>query len=459
MKQNKFLLILLLVVLLLSFSSSFILAAERGLEAEYPKLDEEEITPKTTLPEYVKYIFKFSLIIAAVAAFAVLIYGGFRYLTSAGAPEAMREAKSWMFGGILGLVLLLCSYLILTTINPELISPKEPEIKPFVGIYLISDEGKKLYYIQDSPEIPKDFTPEKIVFISDKPADPDKRVADPDKLELDSIFIYPKKNWEGTPTKITNDGAWTTSSDAVISSLKSFKFLWHRPGIYLYKEEAGWETDSWPLFLQSSQEDLKDFSDKNLKSLKIVNEKNSINLYNVVLFEHILFNEAGWGPAWDPAWALNPTGKCSWGASLNMDSFDDKVRDKVSSIAIFKTGKLYGEIVFNEAIDCEGNYCAWKPDPEATVASYEISLSDTAPGVCSQAPHREGPGVEEWRSVSIHGNMAVLINTQEDLNGRCQLFHKLGCNELKESKVYSPLPRGAWGFYEPKRASIYPTMK
>ncbi|GAI38764.1 unnamed protein product, partial [marine sediment metagenome] len=48
------------------------------------------------------------------------VYGGFLYLISAGAPVKMIAAKDQITGGILGLVILLSSYLILTTINPQL---------------------------------------------------------------------------------------------------------------------------------------------------------------------------------------------------------------------------------------------------------------------------------------------------------------------------------------------------
>ena len=117
----KFLFVLILVLSFLSLFSSFSLAAEKELETEYPGIGEQEgLTGETTLPEYVKYVFQISLIIAAVAALAVLIYGGLVFLTSAGSPVAQNEAKNWIFGGILGLILLLSSYLILIVINPEL---------------------------------------------------------------------------------------------------------------------------------------------------------------------------------------------------------------------------------------------------------------------------------------------------------------------------------------------------
>ena len=119
--KSKFIFVLILFLFCFSLFSFFTLAAERELETEYPEIGgEEKLTEETTLPEYVKYIFKLSFIIAGVIALAVLIYGGFRYLTSAGSPVVQNEAKNWLFGGILGLVLLLSSYLILVTINPEL---------------------------------------------------------------------------------------------------------------------------------------------------------------------------------------------------------------------------------------------------------------------------------------------------------------------------------------------------
>jgi hypothetical protein len=152
-KQFKFLFVLILVLFFFSLLSSFVLAAEKGLETEYPKIGGEGITASTTLPEYVKYIFKFSLIIAAVAALAVLIYGGFRYLTSAGSPVVQNDAKNWLWGGILGLILLLSSYLILIAINPELVILEIPglgEQQPASSTTPSSPAVEKITY-QETP--------------------------------------------------------------------------------------------------------------------------------------------------------------------------------------------------------------------------------------------------------------------------------------------------------------------
>jgi len=152
LKLKKIPLIFFLVIFLaLLILSSFSFAREEGepLEIEYPEVfGEAPLTTKTFLPKYVKYIFNFSIMIAGSIAFGALIYGGFRYITSVGAPTAQTEAKDQIFAGIIGLAILLSSYLILTTINPQLkvikVAKKPPEewsISPFAppGVYLATE--------------------------------------------------------------------------------------------------------------------------------------------------------------------------------------------------------------------------------------------------------------------------------------------------------------------------------
>lgn len=100
----------------------------QGLEVEYPDLPGiPPLSEKPTLPEYLRYIYVFSIIIAGLVAFASLVYGGFRYLTSVGQPLAMAAGREQITAGIIGLMILLSSYLILATINPQLIILKEVE--------------------------------------------------------------------------------------------------------------------------------------------------------------------------------------------------------------------------------------------------------------------------------------------------------------------------------------------
>jgi len=119
-KDKLFFLILLLFLFL---GASFILA-QKPLEITYPEIPgtTAPTTTKTALPDYVRYIFQFSLYLSALIAFSSFIYGGVRYLTSAGNLARIKNAKSQISAGFLGLLILASAYLILNTINPQLVA-------------------------------------------------------------------------------------------------------------------------------------------------------------------------------------------------------------------------------------------------------------------------------------------------------------------------------------------------
>ncbi|MBU3934877.1 hypothetical protein KKC00_02880 [Patescibacteria group bacterium] len=103
----------------------------RALEITYPKIGNEPVptTLETGLPGYVKYVFTFSVALIGLVIFGVLIYNGILYLTSAGNPGKMTEARKGIFCGFLGGLILLSSHLIFNTINPQLMIMELPKIK------------------------------------------------------------------------------------------------------------------------------------------------------------------------------------------------------------------------------------------------------------------------------------------------------------------------------------------
>ena len=72
------------------------------------------------LAERVDAFYGWAIGIGAVVALAIMIYGGVLYSASAGNPSGIEEAKKWIQHALFGLGLLLASFLILNTINPEL---------------------------------------------------------------------------------------------------------------------------------------------------------------------------------------------------------------------------------------------------------------------------------------------------------------------------------------------------
>ena len=125
--------IILALSVLLILSVLFVLLGTIFVSAQeitYPEVPGAEApTGTTTLPEYVKYLFNFSLILGGILAFGVMVLGGFLYLASVGDPTAISDAKSRMFSGVAGLVLLFGSYLILTALNPQLVILGLPKLE------------------------------------------------------------------------------------------------------------------------------------------------------------------------------------------------------------------------------------------------------------------------------------------------------------------------------------------
>lgn len=72
--------------------------------------------------------YQIALGFAGVAAFGVAIYGAIKYTISGAIPSQQKEAKEWIFGAVWGIVLLLAAYLILYTINPDLVNLRDPGI-------------------------------------------------------------------------------------------------------------------------------------------------------------------------------------------------------------------------------------------------------------------------------------------------------------------------------------------
>lgn len=89
----------------------------------------------TTISKYVKAVYDYLLSIVGITAAIVLMVGGIMWLTAGGSSEKVSQAKSWISGSLTGMVLALTSYLILQTINPQLVSftPTDvPQIKPSI---------------------------------------------------------------------------------------------------------------------------------------------------------------------------------------------------------------------------------------------------------------------------------------------------------------------------------------
>lgn len=77
------------------------------------------------LSDYIAAVYDYALLIGGILAAIVIMAGGLVWLTSGGDAGKVGSAKKLLTGSVVGLILLFSSYLILETINPELVEKKD----------------------------------------------------------------------------------------------------------------------------------------------------------------------------------------------------------------------------------------------------------------------------------------------------------------------------------------------
>lgn len=101
-----------------------------GFTFEVPLPSLGGVTPGESPASYVRYLFLFGLGLGGILAFAMIVVGGIQYAISAGNASKISDAQGRIRDAILGLLLLLGSYLILKTINPSLVSLRNLSLIP-----------------------------------------------------------------------------------------------------------------------------------------------------------------------------------------------------------------------------------------------------------------------------------------------------------------------------------------
>ena len=74
--------------------------------------------------QIIKGIYRYGIGIVGIVAVIGLMAGGVMWTISAGNKEKVSEAKSWITSSLTGLILALSSYMILITVNPDLVQFK-----------------------------------------------------------------------------------------------------------------------------------------------------------------------------------------------------------------------------------------------------------------------------------------------------------------------------------------------
>ncbi len=119
MKKSIFFIVTIFVLLIIAQNC---LALE--LLLDYPTISGKDLGDTSSIPDLISYIYKFALGACGITALVSIIIGAAQYAFSAGDSSKAGDAKDRITSALLGVLILLFSYLILNTINPDLVSLK-----------------------------------------------------------------------------------------------------------------------------------------------------------------------------------------------------------------------------------------------------------------------------------------------------------------------------------------------
>ena len=104
--------------------------AQVKLETGLPGIPSSGLPVGQELPSYINYLFIFSLGLVTILALTQMIIGGITYILAAGNAAKVEDAKDMILQALLGVGILLISYLLLRTINPDLVNLRNPTLIP-----------------------------------------------------------------------------------------------------------------------------------------------------------------------------------------------------------------------------------------------------------------------------------------------------------------------------------------
>ncbi len=117
---------------LIILSAVFAPLSALALEVTYPTINGTNLSDASGLSGLVKYFFNFAVAFGAVLALIFIIYSGIMITNSQGDPSKIEKAKDKIKNSLIGLTVLLTIYILLTTINPNLILIKDLSIQSII---------------------------------------------------------------------------------------------------------------------------------------------------------------------------------------------------------------------------------------------------------------------------------------------------------------------------------------
>jgi len=230
----------LIIFCFLFFAFSSKTFAEFELEIEYPQtITGSTLTGSSDLSQYLKYVFDAGLSIGFALVFLTLVISGIFYFIAPASPEAMAIARERFYGAISGLLILLLTYLIITTINPYLSIFKTSQLENVdiqipesitPGVLFYNSKGcsdKNTIYNQNVPDLGD--LKNKVNSV--------KILQDPSNNVYFISILYDNINYWGSCQYINpNTGCQEVNISVSSASIYEYDFDPNGDGVYIYRK-------------------------------------------------------------------------------------------------------------------------------------------------------------------------------------------------------------------------------
>ncbi|OGZ63728.1 MAG: hypothetical protein A3A98_00345 [Candidatus Staskawiczbacteria bacterium RIFCSPLOWO2_01_FULL_40_39] len=298
-KYKKVIVVLIFIAVILP-QSTLILASE----VNYPPIP--GAPSPTDLFSYIAYFITFAVVAAGIMGVVSIVIAGIKILINAGSPAAIGDAKDRIFGAILGIILLMASFIILRTINAELVNERTiaPDLKAGAVYYTVSsglNEDGELYIQAPEAEsntanIPQPY--DTIYYYCE---------GNPANYRNLLVWVYNDFNFQIDRNK--NGGADVNTivlpcnqGTPILDTILSFKRSYEYPGIYLYLTNkcTGVSSPSLTLSGDVPRFDAQANKEQRPKSLRIVNGKDPRQIYGVIFNKNPKFTGECTRVVWNP---------------------------------------------------------------------------------------------------------------------------------------------------------------
>jgi hypothetical protein len=397
------------------------------------------ITDKTTAAELIMYFFNIGIMIGSFLAVVMVIMAGFNYLTSGGNPGKLEESKKRIQNSIFGIVILIGSYLILNTVNPDLMIIKINRLDCSDGIVFKTKDGLTKCLSDSAATLPSYITGiNKWNFTKDA---------------VYKVYFYSEENYKGTITEVP------FNSTSFPSGAKSMIIIKDYDGLYLYDDTNLKPKDiPYPFFVNASVDNLGKHNIQNISLFRTtssvdVRNKDTKKKYGAVVFSDVNFS-----------------GECSdlRDDAVNMgttsNGYTRPIGNKnLGSIVVYKTDSTVtsdvGSVSFCNNVNCD------ESRPNAKICTFSVAGDKIMNGAIYSGSEN-GCSKKGWTdeervfALRISGNVGVVLRST---NNQCAKWdvnspELAKGNRLGQLQGTAVFPSGEGGAY-PREFIIYPVDK